>query len=261
MLVGVMFLSGCNVSASKETEAIEHSTQVQIQDQTTQSETVAAITSAVQTSTHQEFVVNIKDKIENSSNEFIEIKLQYPVLEILNNKAAQEKFNAIVDSKIASVKASAKEIEGYAKDAKKQGLLQNPYYTAVEYELNYNKNNLIAITLKYSDYSGGAHGVYSEDTINFDILEAKQLTINDLFNDENKTTSMELINSRLKQEFSKVEGVITPFDGIKSNAKFKLMEQGVEIYFDLYEYTAYAYGIPRFIISYSDFGQNLKYRF
>ena len=54
------------------------------------------------------------------------------------------------------------------------------------------------------------------------------------------------LDNRVLSELKKGGGYLGGFEGVPEDAEFYLKDNAVVLYFQLYEYTAYAYGFPEF---------------
>ena len=137
------------------------------------------------------------------------------------------------------------------------------YYTVdSDYEVKYHQNNRLSIVSFDYEYTGGAHGSYWYTAHNFDLNTGQLLHLPDLFFDGANYTKV--INNEIKRQINILKQTddyweLEPFQTIDpTTSNFYLTPNGIGIYFTLYEYTPYAYGIPEFIIPYSAFGGILK---
>ena len=131
-----------------------------------------------------------------------------------------------------------------------------------EYEIKYHQNNRLSIVSIDYEYAGGIHGLYWYTAFNFDLSTGELLQLPDLFLENGDYTTA--INNEIKRQINILKQTddyweLEPFYSIDPNTpNFYLTPTGIGIYFSLYEYTPYAYGIPEFIIPYSAFGGILK---
>ena len=136
------------------------------------------------------------------------------------------------------------------------------YVVGSEYEIKYLQNNRLSIVTNDYDYAGGIHGMYWYTSFNFDLSTGELLQLPDLFLENGDYTTS--INNEIKRQINILKQTddyweLEPFYSIDPNTpNFYLTPTGIGIYFSLYEYTPYAYGIPEFIIPYSAFGRILK---
>ena len=130
------------------------------------------------------------------------------------------------------------------------------YYTVdSDYEVKYHENNRLSIVSFDYEYTGGVHGSYWYTAHNFDLNTGQLLQLPDLFLDGANYTTV--INNEIKRQIYILKQTndyweSVPFQTIDpTTPNFYLTPNGIGIYFTLYEYTPYAYGIPEFIIPYS----------
>lgn len=120
------------------------------------------------------------------------------------------------------------------------------------YSVYYNKDGLISITLTYYSFTGGAHGSTYRVAYNYDLINGKELQLQDLFSkdaDANDTVKQEIITQMQgNEEFSLFDSA----NSIKNYPKpfnFYFTEEGIVVWFDEYEIASYSAGMPEFLIT------------
>lgn len=212
----------------------------------------------------------VKDKssraiVENEekkySNEYISVNINKPIVR-LNNK----EIEGIINNKISK---KVEEFENYFTDLSKkdnlqyiqEGLQPKQYVININNTVNYNKDNILSLTLHLYSYTGGAHGSAVDKSYNFDLNTGNSGVIEDFLGKDKKynkkiTDSIkETINKNPNMYFKEITDNITE---IGYNQKFFLTDGYIVVYFDEYEIAPYAAGIVQFKIPLSNFKSPLS---
>lgn len=83
----------------------------------------------------------------------------------------------------------------------------------------------------------------------FNLKTGQVYTLKDLFDGDDYVA---IINREIKKQIREkrlAEALFEPFQSIKANQDFYLTNNALVVYFQLYEYFPYAFGIPEFKIS------------
>ncbi|WP_125151964.1 DUF3298 and DUF4163 domain-containing protein [Clostridium rectalis] len=182
----------------------------------------------------------------------LDTDIKMPVVYGLKNKTIEYKINTLIDEDILINKSK---ILNYSKEDTN---LKNKYIFNVDYNLSYNKNNILSITLIYYEYTGGAHGITTKKTFNINTKTGKLLTLKDLFcNNEN---FKHIINNYIKNEISKNPKIYfkNTFKTISENQSFFIENNNIVIYFGLYEIAPYSSGIREFRVPFNNFKYDIK---
>ncbi|WP_110111578.1 S-layer homology domain-containing protein [Bacillus sp. CGMCC 1.16541] len=136
----------------------------------------------------------------------------------------------------------------------------DPFSKYFTYNLNYEvkraDTNYISIVLSDYEYSGGAHGLYWLTAYNFDAKTGQVVSFEDVTKNPRYVS---IINNEVKRQAAEKirKGELWSFDGFKSIDpdvdQFYMTNNGITVFFGLYEYTSYAEGIPEFPIPFSAF--------
>ena len=220
------------------------------------------------------FDIETKSIIEES--EFFKARIKYPYLKIkdknINKKSSRvetvENINKDIYRYILEFKNRIKEeSKQYEKDYKKIYSKQKDQYVKYqyeaysEYEITYNKNNILSIPITTYEFTGGAHGMTYLKSYNYNLLTGKQIKIKDIF--KSGTDYKNIINDSIYKEIEKNKDLYftgeNEFKGIKSNQEFYIEEDGIVVYFQLYDIAPYYVGIPKFKIPWNKFGETNIY--
>ncbi len=132
-----------------------------------------------------------------------------------------------------------------------------PYELMYTYVTDYDKSGLLSITSYTYSYWGGAHGTTILRSNVYDLTSKKKLNLTNILN-----CTDEELDSLVIEKFSEyflAEGGEAFLDewgeSIKENVKnvkFRLTENGVLLYFDVYAIAPYAFGTPEVTIPFVD---------
>ncbi|MFD3158597.1 PdaC/SigV domain-containing protein [Haloimpatiens sp. FM7330] len=206
--------------------------------------------------------VQIKTKEIKVKNKNIEVDLKIPVISGLKDTKIQSSINDKFQKQAVEFK---EQLEQWAKeaaeDAKKYKYAMHQYQCNTTFDVHYNKNNILSLSIAYYEYTGGAHGSYERKSYNIDLNTGKEATLKDFFNEQENYKK--IINEKIKKEMLKdkdtyYEEIANNFRGIKWNQPFYIEDGNIVVYFGLYEITAYAAGIPEFKIPFSQFQEGVK---
>lgn len=177
----------------------------------------------------------------------LEFKLQYPQVNGLADTAVQDKINGTIQAEVNRIaEASRKDLEKAGDSGRS---VPNGY--TVHYFITQNSGGKLSLYLQSYLYTGGAHGMPARVPLTFDLAKGDTLTLQQTAG--NNPDYAAVINKLVKEEFTKQDMVLTPFESISENQPFFLRNNDIVIYFEPYEYTAYAAGFPEFTIPQSVF--------
>jgi len=207
--------------------------------------------------------VEIKTNEIKSDDNVIGITLKIPVVDGMKDKSIQKSINEKFEKKVIDFK---NEIEAgardYYKEAQEEGLHFNKYEVFTDYAVQYNKNDILSITMDLYAYTGGAHGMTTRVPYNIDLKTGEEILLDDLF--KKGVNYKEIINNEISKQITAdkdnfyFEGA---FKGISDKQHFYLKDDSLVIYFDLYEIAPYASGIPEFVIPFSLFNDGVNPKF
>jgi len=137
------------------------------------------------------------------------------------------------------------------------------YETYFDYKLKYNQNGLLSVTFLNYQYTGGAHGLTVQSSHTFNLKTGEEYKLKDMIKDD--ADYVTLISGIVEKQITKraKEGILpeqplTPFVAIKDEQDFYLSNNGVVVYFQLYEYFPYVAGIQEFAVDFSELKDILK---
>lgn len=172
------------------------------------------------------------------------VNIVYPQISGLSNAAAQQKINAVLEKTTLQFAAAAKE------EMQKRQADEREYEYQSQYLVTYNQNGVLSLILDQYSYQGGAHGGTFRQGFTFSLKDGKQLQLDDLFGaNKNFRTAL---NNKVGAALKAHGGYLGGFDRIKHEKQFYLKNGKVVLFFQQYEYTAYAAGIPAFAVSFQE---------
>lgn len=194
--------------------------------------------------------LEVEEKKENVTEEHISGTILYPLLKP-SIGCKWEDFNNKIESDIKSWKEDVLTIrDEYFNDYVSN--FKPTFEMDSRYEIGINRDGLFSGYIDYYQYTGGAHGITVRRSYNYDGQLGKFFTIDKLF--KNGYDYETPINKKIKEEISKNKDMYFNegeyFKGIDKTPNFYLTEEGIVVYFQLYEIAPYASGIPEFKIPY-----------
>lgn len=174
------------------------------------------------------------------------IKVEYPQVSGLENKKAEKSINK-------QLKARAdKFVKNAVKEAK--GSQPSPNGSKYEYLGNYtvtfNREGLLSILEQTYAYTGGAHGNSIREGLTFCLCNGKLLTLDEILSAN--PGYRKIVDPQILQQLKNTEGYFGNFTTIGENPDFYLKDNGVVIFFQLYEYVPYVNGFPEFYFPFSE---------
>lgn len=170
------------------------------------------------------------------------LQIRYPQLTGLPNRKAQHEIN----DRILKLVYQMIRDQGYVED-------QNKEMTGI-YEVMLNENGLISIVFQnYAYAKGAAHGITLQKSLTMDLWDGEDYDFDDLFRDGSGYKAH--IDAILKRQIEENDMPILEgksFKGVGPDQDYYLTPSELVVYFQLYEYTPYAYGFPTFPIPYTE---------
>lgn len=166
------------------------------------------------------------------------LHLRYPKIQGLSNPFAEQKINQTIQNLLFTM-------------IRDQGYTNPQTDITATYKVRLNKKGALSITYDVYAYTqGAAHGLTVMKSTTFQLETGKLLSFERLFKPNSQYRTM--VNSKIKAEIKEKNiPLIADFVSISPNQNYYLTDDAAVVYFQLYEYTPYAYGFPEFPISYS----------
>lgn len=202
---------------------------------------------------------------EANKPKMFEITAEYPVLSGVNSQTAA-KFNRLVSTKVMEwVNDFRKDMLAMTaedlKFAKERGIRN---YLDISYVAELANDDLISIAFGVSAYTGGVHPNYYSFPVNFDLRNAKEIKLADLFK-ANSNYLKAISDYSIKKlkiktgDMSDEEWIATGAGPNADNFKsWNITKKGILINFDPYQVAAYAAGPQEVLIPLSELKNLLR---
>lgn len=186
-------------------------------------------------------VATIIEQVINKYENVPSVDIRYPKVIALQNKDVQDKINKDILDTVYNL------IDLQKIDDNVEELYGN-------YDVTLNEKFLVSILFdNFVYWKNSIHGLTILKSITSDLETGKKYELEDLFieNSNYKERINKIIKRQIKgQEIERY--LLRDFETINENQDFYLTDNCLVIYFQLYEYTSYAYGFPKFCINYND---------
>ncbi|MFS0726951.1 stalk domain-containing protein [Paenibacillus sp. 1P07SE] len=197
-------------------------------------------------------------KIESGEGE-PHVLVHYPQVSGYADEEAQASVNAFLKEQAEQrAAAGAEEIaraqsENDAAEADNPDLTIPPVSFDGTYLVTYNEQDKLSLYVDYYSYTGGAHGITDRAAYTFDLTTGEQLSLQDAAN--GRADYVEVINDSIQRQLDAgAYHFMEPFESIDTaDQNFFLKHDAIVVYFGVYEYTAYAEGIPEFPVPFTAF--------
>ena len=203
--------------------------------------------------------ITITDLAIKEDHEALRIDMLFPLVQGIKDKQVEEKINQTIQKDVLNFKAILQtQSEEYLQGAKEEGWEIRKYEASAYYIVHYQKDDLLSLSVFYYQYTLGAHGHTLQRAYNFNLLNGEEILLGDILKE--KKDYVDIINQEIKRqiELSPQEyfSEWSVFQSISEEQTFYLIEDGIVVYFGLYEIAPYASGIRYFKIPYSLFGNS-----
>lgn len=203
--------------------------------------------------------IEIDDKTVEENTEKYEVKVKYP--SIKGENEVYKNINKIIEDFtlrwISDIKLLGDE---YSKKYEEAGREMPKMEAYSLYEV-FDTEELISIPMTYYQYTGGAHGLTTKISYNYDLKTGEEIKLNNLFKDG--FNYKDIIDKIIKDDIAKEPSIYfdngAMFKGVNGEQAYYLSRDGIIIYFQQYEIAPYASGIREFKIPYSVLKEGLKY--
>ncbi|NLZ83664.1 MAG: DUF3298 and DUF4163 domain-containing protein [Clostridiales bacterium] len=125
----------------------------------------------------------------------------------------------------------------------------------VDYSITYNKNCSLSLYFDQYEYTGGAHGMTVRTSDTWDLIRSRMMKLKDFFICDDAYQEYVITNISIQIAEQIAAGDDMYFDDyfhlVRENFKpnnFYLVDEGIVIYYDLYDIAPYAAGIRTFLI-------------
>lgn len=183
----------------------------------------------------------IEKKIPEAS-----IKVDYPQISGLKNRSVQKQINRLLKGKAETFVANSLKEAKASQPSTPSG---NPYEYVGTYKVTYNGSGVLSLYQDTYSYTGGAHGMTYREGLTFRLSDGKLLTLDELLRANPDYRS--IVDPEIAKQLQQTEGYFGNFKTIGPNPSYYVKDQGVTIFFQLYDYLPYVYGFPEYYFPFS----------
>ena len=203
--------------------------------------------------------ITITDLAIKEDHEALKVDMVFPLVQGVKDKQVEEKVNQTIQKDVLNFKEMLQtESEEYLQGAKEEGWEIRKYEAFAYYIVHYQRDDLLSLSVFYYCYTLGAHGHTFQRAYNFNLLNGEEILLSDILKE--KKDYVAIINQEIKRQMElnpqEYFSEWSVFQSISEEQPFYLMEDGIIVYFGLYEIAPYASGIRYFNIPYSLFGNS-----
>ena len=203
--------------------------------------------------------ITITDLAIKEDHEALKVDMVFPLVQGIKDKQVEEKVNQTIQKDVLNFKEMLQtESEEYLQGAKEEGWEIRKYEAFAYYIVHYQRDDLLSLSVFYYRYTLGAHGHTFQRAYNFNLLNGEEILLGDILKE--KKDYVAIINQEIKRQMElnpqEYFSEWSVFQSISEEQPFYLMEDGIIVYFGLYEIAPYASGIRYFNIPYSLFGNS-----
>ncbi len=215
----------------------------------------AVLVQAQETKTITQEII-ITDLVIKEDHEALKVDMVFPLVRGIKDKQVEEKINQTIQKDVFNFKAILQtQSEEYLQGAKEEGWEIRKYEAFAYYIVHYQKDDLLSLSVFYYQYTLGAHGHTLQRAYNFNLINGEEILLGDILKE--KKDYVAIINQEIKRQMElnpqEYFSEWSVFQSISEEQTFYLIEDGIVIYFGLYEIAPYASGIRYFNIPYSLF--------
>lgn len=206
--------------------------------------------------------VKITPKEMKIVNDFLNFTYKIPVLESPKDNVIIPKINSKFEKDALDFKNSLQEqAVNAASEAQKNGLQFKPYSGNVDYRVTFNKNEFLSIPITFYSYTGGAHGLTVQESRNINLKTGNEIKLSTIF--KIGVNYKDIIIEEIKKQVSANPSIyfndaLNKINDIPDDQPFYITNDGVVIYYGLYEIAPYASGIREFKIPFSLFTDGVE---
>lgn len=200
------------------------------------------------------------------STEFATITGTYPQFDAasvaLNREIQNVVRNAIEEHKNVSQVNWESHVETALEQTESTPPSDDRFPLSIRFEAPVSNERLVSVLLHISQYSGGAHGISSMYTFNYDMKSKRILTLADVF--KNHPSYLKKLSEESRRQLTVTlsenagDGQVPDADFLTSGTEptennfslftFTPQADALTIYFGLYQVAAYAYGEPYIVV-------------
>ena len=203
--------------------------------------------------------ITITDLVIKEDREALKVDIVFPLVQGIKDKQVEEKINQTIQKDVFNFKEMLQtESEKYLQGAKEEGWEIRKYEASAYYIVHYQRDDLLSLSVFYYRYTLGAHGHTLQRAYNFNLLDGEEILLSDILKE--KKDYVAIINQEIERQMElnpqEYFSEWSVFQSISEEQPFYLIEDGIVVYFGLYEIAPYSSGIRYFKIPYSLFGNS-----
>ncbi len=186
--------------------------------------------------------VEIESVMDEAADNYA-VNVEKPLIKSLDHKETETFINQKFDVKYEEINSQVVEMKAMSEDDR--------YELYIKPNEIYNKKGILTIGLEQYQYTGGTHGEYWTTFYNFDILDNKELALEELFKVD--VEFEQLIYNYVAEQVEDDEYKYSNVNLLKDEKKplvFYLGDDQINIYFGIYVIASYAEGEQRFPLPY-----------
>lgn len=210
---------------------------------------------------HTNSPITIKYKEIKYVDNKIKENLKVPVLFSNINPQVLKYINDNIENDIMEFKRQM-EVSAHNKSIEdnKKVVIMGPYFISNSYEITYNKNDIISISIIYYEYVNGKH-IYIRVPYNYNIKTGNPVSLKDLF--KAGVDYISLINNEIKKKLQQDSDKYLPysikdFSGISEDQPFYLENEDIVIFFQFGESASTLSKIPVIKLPLTSFENNIN---
>ena len=198
--------------------------------------------------------LTVIDLITKEESNSIIVDMVIPVIEGMQDKQVEEKINRMLQNDAYNFREGLQaDSEIFATNAEKEGWKYNKYIASSYYIVHFHSKNILSVSVFYYQYTLGAHGHTLQKAYNINLKNGEIITLPNLLKD--MENNKKLINQEIKRQIQLHPYIYfnggEAFKSINDDQPFYIIEDGIVIFFGLYEISPYVYGIRYFKIPFS----------
>ncbi|NLO90327.1 MAG: DUF4163 domain-containing protein [Clostridia bacterium] len=197
--------------------------------------------------------IKIYTKAIKYKDEYVDVNIKIPVIEGMKNPEVMDRLNQAFEKEAMDFKKETEKItREVIEESKEQGWPLRTGSVYIEYEARINDNKTMSISVTYYQYTGGAHGNSYKKTVNLDLVNEKELLLNEFFADSDafkKVLTDELLKQMTNDKDDLFAEALEDFKA-SDDLKFYLTDEAIVFYFNPYEIAPYAKGIVEYKVPY-----------
>ena len=197
--------------------------------------------------------INIITETIKKDLEALEVNIEIPIIQGVSYILVQDKINQIIYKDVSDFREiMEKDAEEFLKIARKENWEIRKMQAYTEYTVHFIGSDILSISVFYYSYRLGAHGYTLQIAYNFNLATGEKIIFKDFIDEKglSEATINDEIRRAIKSEKEKYFENGASFKGVVEEQTFYIENDGIVVYFGLYEIAPYAYGIRYFKIPY-----------